>query len=53
MKIYDEDACRRKASEHWEMAGQARQDRDAEDEREHTRLAQLWDQRAKEGGHQE
>lgn len=53
MRYYDVTECRQKANQHWELAGQARQDRDAEDEREHTRLAKLWDQSAREGGYQE
>jgi hypothetical protein len=53
MAIYDAEVCRRKADQHYEMAGLARQDGDTKDCARHTELAKIWDQRAKEGGHQE
>lgn len=51
-KFYDPDNCMRKADQHWEMAGCARQDRDEADSKRHTDLARLWTQRAQEGGWQ-
>jgi hypothetical protein len=39
--------CRRKADQHWEMAGLARQDRDTEDERRHTAEARRWESLAR------
>jgi hypothetical protein len=53
MAIYDEAACRRKADQHYEMAGLASQDGDKADAARHIELAKLWDQRAKDGGYQE
>lgn len=44
------EGCRRKADQHWEMAGLARQDGDKVDAERHTQLARLWDQRARDGG---
>lgn len=43
--------CRRKANQHWEMAGLARQDGDHADMHRHTREARLWEQRAADGGY--
>jgi len=40
------EECRRKADQHWEMAGLARQDGDKADEARHTKLAKQWDQAA-------
>ena len=45
--------CRRKADQHWEMAGEARGDGDAQAEREHTAQAREWESRAAAGGHWE
>lgn len=42
------EKLRRKADQHWEMAGMARQDNDLSDAARHTTLAKLYDQRAKE-----
>lgn len=42
------EECRRKADQHWEMAGLARQDGDKPDEERHTKLARDWDRKAKE-----
>jgi hypothetical protein len=39
---------RRKADQHWEMAGLARMDRDYEDEVRHTKLAREYDKKARE-----
>lgn len=50
MKFYDPDECRRKADQHWEMAGLARRDNDDADAARHTRLGHEWDQHAKNGG---
>jgi hypothetical protein len=52
-KFYDVNACLKKGDKHWELAGLARQDGDSKDEERHTKLARLWDQRAKEGGYEE
>lgn len=51
MTAYDAEACRRKADQHWEMAGLARQDGDGADAARHTRLAQAWEERARAGGY--
>lgn len=40
--------CKRKANQHWELAGLARQDGDYADEKRHTDLARMWDLRAME-----
>lgn len=40
--------CRRKADQHYEMAGLARQDRDREDEKRHIAKAKEWDAKAHE-----
>lgn len=48
---YDAHECRRKADQHWELAGLARQDLDPEDANRHTKLAQTWEVRAHEGGY--
>lgn len=45
------DQCFRKAEQHWEMAGLARQDNDPDDAARHTTKARLWDQRAAQGGY--
>ena len=42
------ESCRRKADQHWEMAGLARQDGDKEDAARHTKLALEWEEKAKE-----
>ena len=47
---YSAEECRRKANQHWEMAGLARQDRDRADEARHTKEARKWDERAASGG---
>jgi hypothetical protein len=52
-KFYDPANCRRKADQHWEMAGCARTDGDAKDEARHTDLAREWHRRARDGGWQE
>lgn len=39
---------KRKANQHWEMAGLARQDRDMAEAIRHTKLAQQYDQKFKE-----
>ena len=44
----DPERCRRKANQHWDMAGLARQDRDYKDEKRHTELARAWSNRLKE-----
>ncbi len=49
--MYTAEDCRRKADQHWEMAGLARQDGDTADAHRHTREARLWDQRAADGGY--
>lgn len=49
-RFYTPEQCRRKADQHWDMAGLARQDRDRQDELRHTSLARKWDRRAAEGG---
>lgn len=51
MKFYAPDECRRKADQHWEMAGLARQDNDKDDASRHTRLAWTWVERARQGGY--
>lgn len=43
LEPYDE-YCRRKANQHWEMAGLARQDKDYEDEARHVRKARRYEQ---------
>jgi hypothetical protein len=50
MRFYTAADCRRKADQHYEMAGLARQDGDSKDAAEQTRKAKEWDQRASEGG---
>lgn len=52
-EFYTASDCFRKADQHWEMAGCARQDRDAADAQRHTDLARLWHTRAAAGGWQE
>lgn len=47
-KETDISRLQRKADQHWEMAGLARQDRDAADERRHTALAREAEARIKE-----
>lgn len=37
------EKLRRKADQHWEMAGLARQDGDSKDEERHTKLAREYD----------
>ena len=49
-KFYDAAACRRKANQHWEMAGLARMDNDKTDAIKHTQLAKAWDTLANNGG---
>ena len=49
-KFYDRENCRRKADQHWEMAGLARQDGDGNDAARHTKEAQKWEQRRMDGG---
>ena len=51
MKFYNSEACRRKANQHWELAGCARTDGDKVDADKHTLLAKRWDQRVREGGY--
>lgn len=41
-----ENKWTRKADQEWDMAGDARRDRDAEAERKHTEKARLYEQRA-------
>jgi hypothetical protein len=53
MKFFSEEYCRRKADQHWELAGLARKDRDKEDSARHTNEAQKWDIRARDGGYWE
>lgn len=53
MRFRTPDECRRKANQHWELAGLARQDRDFIDMENHTRLARLWEERAVCGGYWE
>ncbi len=53
MKSYDQRECWKKADQHWELAGLARQDRDPDDERKNTDLARMWEKRAREGGYVE
>jgi hypothetical protein len=50
MRYYSAEDCRRKADQHWDMAGLARQDGDKTDEQKHTDKAREWDQRARSGG---
>jgi hypothetical protein len=50
MRFYDEEECRRKADQHWEMASLARSDCDEADAAKQTSKAKEWDARAKEGG---
>lgn len=52
-KFYTPADCLRKANQHWEMAGLARKDNDPKDENNHTEKAKLWEQRTREGGHEE
>jgi hypothetical protein len=40
--------CRRKADQHWDMAGLARQDGDKKDAERHTKLAREWEEKARE-----
>jgi hypothetical protein len=47
-KHFDPDFCLRKANQHWEMAGLARQDGDKVDADRHTKLAIMWDERRKQ-----
>ena len=42
------DRLRRKADQHWEMAGLARMDGDRKDEERHTKLAREYDQKIRE-----
>lgn len=49
-KFYDVENCIRKADQHWEMAGLARQDNDMKDSERQTKLARLWQDRAAAGG---
>ena len=49
-KWYSAEHCARKADQHWDMAGLARQDGDKVDSEHQTKLARLWDQRARQGG---
>jgi hypothetical protein len=41
------EKCIRKANQHWEMAGLARQDGDTKDAERHTKLAREWDEKAR------
>jgi hypothetical protein len=43
---YTPEYCRRKADQHWEMAGLAHQDGDTVDALRHTKLAREWDRLA-------
>lgn len=52
-KFYTDAQCMRKANQHWDMAGLARQDFDRQDELRHTSLARKWERRAAEGGWQQ
>ena len=45
---HTKEKCRRKADQHWDMAGLARMDRDPVDEKRHTALAREWEQRYRE-----
>lgn len=45
---YNKEYYIRKANQHWEMAGLARQDRDYEDAERHTKLAREYEQKARE-----
>lgn len=47
MRKYTEEECWRKANQHWEMAGLARQDRDFKDANRHTEAARKWEVRAR------
>lgn len=49
-RFYSPEDCRRRAHQHWEMAGLARQDMDSSDAERHTKLARLWEARAETGG---
>lgn len=40
--------CMRKANQHWDMAGLARQDRDTADAQRHTDLARDYERQARE-----
>lgn len=51
MKFYNPDEYRRKADQHWEMAGCARRDNDDADAQRHTKLAWEWMERARQGGY--
>lgn len=51
-KFYDVAACKRKAEQHWELAGCARQDGDKPDEQKNLKIAQEWMKRAREGGYE-
>jgi hypothetical protein len=44
----ERDRLRRKADQHWDMAGLARQDRDAADEKRHTELAKDYERQLAE-----
>ena len=50
MRFYDVADCKRKAEQHWELAGCARQDQDRTDEQRHLKIAKAWMDRAREGG---
>jgi len=52
-RYYTPEECRRKADQHWDMAGLARQDRDYIDAEKHTRMARVWDARVVDGGFEE
>lgn len=43
-ETWSAEKLRRKADQHWDMAGLARQDRDAADAERHTKLARLYEE---------
>lgn len=47
-KQYTPEQCRRKADQHWEMAGLAQQDGDSADAASHTKKAKMWEERLME-----
>lgn len=49
-RFYSPDECRRKADQHWDMAGLAHRDGDSKDAARHTALARVWEQRRVDGG---
>lgn len=51
-RFYSPEECRRKADQHWELAGLARQDNDQKDAKIQTDKAMMWEARASNGGYE-